>query len=135
VYGEIYALITAILRGYSAIPIKKGLKHSNPGTSSFVYLVVNTAILWTITLLFYPWDQIFSSGFEFFVLAGILAPGIGSNLKDMGISRLGVSISTPIVSSNTLFSMLIAVMFLGEKVTIPILVGAVLIFMGVNLLT
>lgn len=133
-YGELYAIITAVLRGFAVIPTKKGLRHSNPSTSAFVYLVVNTAILWMITLLFYPWDQMFVSGFEFFVLAGILAPGIGANLKDIGISRLGVSISTPIVGSTTFFSLLMAVTLLGEKVTIYLLAGAVLIFLGVNLL-
>lgn len=134
-YGEIYAIITAVLRGYSVIPTRKGLEHSNPTTSAFVYLVINTAILWAITLLYYPWDQIFSSGYEFFVLAGILAPGIAANLKDIGISRLGVSVSTPIVGSNTFFSMLLAVTFLDEKLTPYLISGAVLIFLGINLLT
>jgi hypothetical protein len=48
--GEIFAILTAVLRGYAVVPLRKGLQYSTPSTSSIVYLVINTAMLWALTL-------------------------------------------------------------------------------------
>lgn len=133
--GEIYAIITAVLRGFSVIPLKKGLKHSTPSTSALMYLLINTIILWIITLYNHPLHLLLSNGFYYFVLAGFIAPGIATRFKDIGIARLGVTLSIPIVGTNTFFSMLIAMTFLNEKLTYQIIFAAVLIFIGINLLT
>jgi DME family drug/metabolite transporter len=133
--GEIYAILTAVLRGYAVIPIRKGLQYSTPSTSATIYLLINTAILWAITLYNHPLELFLADGFIYFVLAGIIAPGIAARFKDIGISRLGVILSTPIVGTNTFLSMLIAVFLLNEKLTLKLAVGALIIFIGINLLT
>jgi len=134
-YAELYAVATAFLRGFSAIPIKKGLKNSNPITNVFIYLTINTFLLWSITFAYYPLKQLFFKGFEYFVLAGFFAPGISQIFRDAGFKRLGVAITYPIVSINTLFSMIIAIIFLNEKITIYIVLGSILTFLGVFTLT
>ena len=133
--GEIYAILTAVLRGYAVIPVRKGLQYSTPSTSATIYLLINTAILWAITLYNHPLELFLADGFIYFVLAGIIAPGIAARFKDIGISRLGVILSTPIVGTNTFLSMLIAVSLLNEKLTLNLAIGALLIFTGINLLT
>jgi uncharacterized membrane protein len=134
-YGELYAIATAILRGYAVIPIRKGLKHSTPTTSALTYLVINTAILWIIVILQHPLGSVLSEGTIYFVLAGVAAPGIAARFRDTGISRIGVTLTSPIVGTTTFISMLLAVFVLGEKLTLLIMLGAVLIFVGVTLLT
>jgi DME family drug/metabolite transporter len=134
-YAEIFALLTAVLRGLSSIPTKRGLEHSNPNTSAFTYLIFNTVFLWAMTAVLYPLDQIRIEGFGYFVLAGICAPGLARMFRDTGLKRLGVTVSSPIVSTNTLFSVLMAIFFLGEEITAFIVVGALMIFAGVNLIT
>ena len=134
-YGELYAIATAILRGYAVIPIRKGLKHSTPTTSALTYLVINTAILWIIVILQHPLDSVLSDGTFYFILAGVAAPGIAARFRDTGISRIGVTLTSPIVGTTTFISMLLAVFVLGEKLTLLIMLGAVLIFVGVTLLT
>ena len=134
-YAEIYVLLTAMLRGLSTIPTRKGLEHSNPNTSAFTYLAVNTVFLWAMTAAIYPLDQIRVDGLEFFVLAGICAPGLARIFRDTGIKRLGVTVSSPIVSVNTLFSAIMAVVFLGEEITAFTVAGALMIFAGVNVIT
>lgn len=133
--GEIYAILTAVLRGYSVIPVRKGLQYSTPSTSATIYLLINTTMLWAITLYNHPLELLLADGFIYFVLAGIIAPGIAARFKDIGIARLGVILSTPIVGTNTFLSMLIAVFFLGERLTLNLAAGALLIFIGINLLT
>jgi uncharacterized membrane protein len=134
-YGEIYAITTAILRGFSVVPIRKGLKYSTPTTSALTYLVINTTILWTIVILQHPLTSIISEGTNYFVLAGFAAPGIAARFRDTGLSRLGVTLTSPIVGTTTFISMTMAVFILGEKVTLILMLGAVLIFTGVTLLT
>lgn len=134
-YAEIYVLITAMLRGLSTIPTRKGLKYSNPNTSAFTYLVFNTVLLWGMTFVLYPIDQLTLAGLEYFIMAGICAPGLARIFRDTGIERLGVIVSSPIVSTNTLFSVMIAVVFLGEEITLPLVAGALMIFLGVNVIT
>jgi uncharacterized membrane protein len=133
--GEIYAILTAVLRGLTVIPVRKGLKYSTPSTSATMYLLINTIILWAITLNSHSLDLILSDGFIYFVLAGILAPGFATRFRDIGITKVGVILTSPIVGTNTLISMVIAAIFLGEKLTLNLLAGALLIFAGINLLT
>jgi len=134
-YGEIYAIATAILRGFSVVPIRKGLKHSTPTTSALVYLAINTVILWTIVVFQYPLDSVISEGTIYFILAGVAAPGIAARFRDTGISRIGVTLTSPIVGTTTFISMILAVFILGERLTPLLMLGAVLIFVGVTLLT
>ena len=133
--GEVYAILTALLRGYSVIPVKKGLQYSTPSTSAMVYVLINTAMLWSITLYNHNLEFLLADGFIYFVFAGIIAPGVAVRFKDMGISRLGVTISSPVLGINTFFAMIIAVVFLKEKLTLFILVGAVITFFGVSLIS
>ena len=134
-YAEIFALLTAMLRGFSSIPTKMGLEYSNPNTSAFTYLLFNTVFLWFMTAMLYPLDEIGIEGLGYFILAGICAPGLARIFMDTGVKRLGVTVSSPIVSTNTLFSVLIAIIFLGEEITYFIIAGALMIFVGVNLIT
>ena len=106
--GEIFAILTALLRGYSVIPVKKGLRYSTPNTSALMYLLINTGMLWILTLYNHPIKLLHADGFIYFVLAGIIAPGVAVRFKDIGISRLGVAIASPLLGINILFSMLLA---------------------------
>lgn len=72
---------------------------------------------------FQPWR------WRFFVLAGVLAPGIGRFCSYEGIARLGANIA-PITNSNPVVSMAIAVLLVGEHLTTAGLVGALLVIAG-----
>ena len=133
--AEIYALSTAFLRGFSAITTKKGLRSSNPNTSVLVTIIMNTMILWGVSLWLYPINASSFKGYQYFIVAGVFAPGIAKIFMDTGLQRVGIAITTPIVSSNTLFSTIIAVLLLGENLTIYLGVGAFLIFLGAIILT
>lgn len=133
--GEMYAILTAVIREYTVILVSKGLKYSTPSTSALIYLIINTTILWAITLYNHSLELLFIDGFIYFVLAGIIAPGIANLFRDIGIARLGVILTTPILGTSTFLSMIIAVFLLSEKLTFNLATGALLIFAGINFLT
>lgn len=134
-FGELLAVATSILRGLSMIPTKKGLQHSNPITSAISTIMINLLLLWVMTFILYPLDQLSFNGFEYFVIAGILAPGIARIFRDISLSRVGVTITIPILSIGSFLSMLIATIFLNEEITVYLAVGAIFIFFGINILT
>lgn len=134
-YAEIFALVTAFLRGFSTIPTRRGLQKSNAQSSIIMYLLVNTTFLWVMTFVLYPLDQITTQGLEYFVLAGIFAPGIARTFRDVSIVRLGVVMTSPIVATNTLFAVIFATLFLQEPITHFIIFGAVLVVGGVSILS
>ena len=133
--AELFALATAFLRGFSTIPTRKGLQQGTAQSSALVYLLINTMLLWGLTLLLYPLDHLTTQGLEYFVFAGIFAPGIARRFRDMGIFRLGVAVTSPIVATNTLFAVLFATVFLQEPMTVSLIVGAIFVVTGVNIVS
>jgi uncharacterized membrane protein len=88
-----------------------------------------------IVFLLFPQLVVNTDGAIYFILAGLVAPGLASRFRDIGLNRLGVTLTSPIVGTTTFISMIMAVFFLDEEITISLLLGAVLIFVGVNFLT
>ena len=133
--AELFALATAFLRGFSTIPTRKGLQQGTAQSSALVYLLINTMRLWGLTLLLYPLDHLTTQGLEYFVFAGIFAPGIARRFRDMEIFRLGVAVTSPIVATTTLFAVLFATVFLQEPMTVSLIVGAIFVVTGVNIVS
>jgi len=65
-----------------------------------------------------------------FLLAGLAQPGIGQLLVTLSIREAGASRASVILGSAPLASVTIALIFLGEPVRWPLIVGAVLIVGG-----
>jgi uncharacterized membrane protein len=133
--AELLALATAFLRGMSTIPTRRGLQESTAQSSAIIYLLVNTLVLWSLALLLYPLDVLTTQGLEYFVLAGIFAPGVARTIRDLSLLRLGVTVTSPIVATNTLFAVLFAALFLNEAMTLALVIGAVFVVSGVSLLS
>jgi drug/metabolite transporter (DMT)-like permease len=65
-----------------------------------------------------------------FLLAGLLQPGVGQLLVTLSIREAGASRSSVILGAAPLTAVTIALVFLGEPLRWPLLVGAVLIVVG-----
>jgi uncharacterized membrane protein len=70
-----------------------------------------------------------------FIVAGFFAPGIGRTLSYVGIERIGVARSVPIVNSSPIFASVFAVIFLGETWVLQNIVGTLLVIAGVIVLS
>jgi len=69
------------------------------------------------------------------VLAGVIGTVAGRFLRFMAIQRLGASIASPLNNLNPLVSTGLAILLLGEQVTLPILSGTIVIVAGATLLS
>jgi len=133
--AEFFALANAFLFALHNIFTKKALRYSNPATGVISSLSINIIFLWSLTFLFVPLAQVTLASVLIFVLVGFFQPGLTRLLTYKGIDALGVAITDPIRASTPLFSAIMAIIFLGEQMTLPIVVATLMIIAGIILLS
>lgn len=133
--AELYALTNAFLFALHNLLTKKALRYSNPATAVISSLLINIVFLWAVSLLFVPLEALTSSAIFIFVGVGFFQPGLTRLLSYKGIDALGVAITDPIRATTPLFSAIMAIIFLGEQITLPIVAATVMIIAGITLLS
>jgi drug/metabolite transporter (DMT)-like permease len=88
-----------------------------------------------VSILFVPLSSLTSLSIVIFVVVGLFQPGLTRLLTYKGIDALGVAITDPIRATTPLFSAMMAIIFLGEKITLPIVVATLMIMAGITLLS
>src|SRR4026207_41674 len=133
--AEFYALANAFLFALHNTFTKKALRYSNPATAVISSLLINILFLWGVSILCVPLSSLTSASILIFVAVGFFQPGLTRLLSYKGIDALGVAITDPIRASTPLFSAAMAIAFLGEKITLPIIVATLMIIAGITLLS
>jgi uncharacterized membrane protein len=133
--AEFYALANAFLFALHNILTKKGLRYSNPATAVITSLLINIVFLWGVSILFVPLSSLTSASILIFVVVGFFQPGLTRLLTYKGIDALGVAVTDPIRATTPLFSAMMAIVFLGERITAPIIVATLMIMAGITLLS
>ena len=129
------ALGGALLSAGATIFIRQGLRGSDPYTGFWINVAVGTAGLWVAVLLTGGIGKVTAAGIAFFVLAGLIGTVAGRLLRFVSIEKVGASISAALINLHPLFSTLLAILVLGERVTMPILAGTTVIVLGTILLS
>jgi uncharacterized membrane protein len=133
--AEFYALANAFLFALHNMLTKKALRYSNPATAVISSLLINILFLWGVSILFVPLSSLTTPAILIFVGVGFFQPGLTRLLSYKGIDALGVAITDPIRATTPLFSAIMAIIFLGEEVTLPIVVATLMIIAGITLLS
>jgi uncharacterized membrane protein len=133
--AEYFAFQAALFFSIAHTLVRRGLVHSNAITGSLVSLSTSAAIFWLLVPFFVPLSAFWSPAIGYFVAAGLFAPAIGQTLGYLGIQRVGVARSSPIVNSAPIFSSILAVIFLGEVWTLQNIMGTGLVILGVIILS
>lgn len=68
------------------------------------------------------------------LLSGLIALGIGDSLLYLGLDSTNINIVIPLTSITPIFSTIIAILFLEEKVSKKIIIGTILVTIGTMLL-
>jgi len=133
--AEFYALANAFLFALHNMLSKKALRYSNPATAVISSLLINIVVLWGMTILLVPMSNVTAAALLIFVVVGFFQPGLTRLLTYKGIDTLGVAITDPVRATTPLFSAMMAIIFLGEEITMPIVVATFMIIAGVTLLS
>jgi DME family drug/metabolite transporter len=127
---QIISLLAAIAYSFSFILAKRGLPYSTPMTMTVVSLIVHTLALWSMVLVVTGIPRVASLSVGLFVIAGILQFPI-RQLTYIGIDKIGAALSGPLRATVPLWSAMLAVLFLGERMTFEIIAGTLLVFAGI----
>jgi drug/metabolite transporter, DME family len=133
--AEYFSFQAALCFAIAHILIRRGLVQSNAMTGSFISLSMSAGVLWLLVPFFVPLSAFWNPALAYFVLAGIFAPGIGRTLSYVGIERIGVARSVPIVNSSPIVASIFAVFYLGEAWVFQNIIGTVLVISGVIMLS
>ena len=125
----LFAISAAFFYGFSDFLTRVGLRRSNAQSAVLFSTLSGLLAPLVIALYTVPLHRFVGRALIFFVLAGIIGPFIARYLLYVGIERLGVSIASPLASIRPLFGVFIAALFLGEKLTIP-MIGATLVIIS-----
>jgi drug/metabolite transporter (DMT)-like permease len=131
-FPVLLALVAAASWGFSAVLVRIGLRDASTSAGTLVSLVSGClfmAVL-VVTLQFDELRNVSTRAVLLFALVGVLNFPVGRFFNYLGMSRLGVGRSTPLLASAPLFAVLIAVLFTGEQLRLATAAGGALIVSG-----
>ena len=131
-YVELLSLFTALCIGANSVLVRMGMRDSNPITGALVGALVQVVTLSGFVLAVPP-KRIDLVAIAFFMVSGVLASTLGRLSNYVSIERLGVAVSATIMGSSPLFATLFAVLFIGERVAVTVILGTILVVSGIAL--
>jgi uncharacterized membrane protein len=129
------ALAGAVCSAIATILIRQGLRQSNFYTGFWINVAVGVVGLWGAVFLVVPADAYHIRAIPFFVVSGVVGTAGGRLLRFVSIEKVGASVSASITNLNPFIATGFAILLLGERVTLPILMGTFIIVLGTVLLS
>jgi uncharacterized membrane protein len=96
---------------------------------------VGTVGLWLAVFLLAPSERAALHGVLYFALAGLVGTTAGRLLRFVSIEQVGASVSSALINLYPFVAAGLAILLLGEAVTVPILAGTAVIVAGTILLS
>lgn len=132
------ALVPAVLWGFSPVLSKRGM--SGGGSSlqaSLTVVVVDSSLYWVALLVLQGLDVFASvtpASAALFLAAGLVGTALGRLAVFVGVDRVGASVNSAVISARPLFASLLAMLALGEAVTLATVAGIVVLVGGLAVL-
>jgi transporter family protein len=130
-FGIALALLSAMSFGLSQIFVRKNLEKSNALYISLTVTIMGNILLWPLALYFTDLTAVNTEGLLLFIAAGFLAPGIARLFYFKGMETAGISANASIFATYPLYTSIVAVMLLGEALTVENWIGLVCVMAGV----
>jgi drug/metabolite transporter, DME family len=136
--GEFAALGAAVSWTVSALLYRKALSETKPVSANIVRLTLTSAVLLVFlvaagligVLTRLPMNVVVLAG-----VSGVIGLGLGDTLYMVSLKMIGVARAVPVTCTYPLFNLLWVALFAGEPVTWSVALGAVVIVLGVWLLS
>lgn len=134
--GIVFALAAALCWGAGAIFTRLGLQHIRASSGTMVSMLSSLALIGIIALSanFKEMLAISLGTLVWFSLVGLLNYVIGRQANILSVQYIGVTRSSAITASSPLFAMIIAVVFIGERIDAMIIAGTLCVVAGLFLL-
>lgn len=133
--GGLLAILAAVFSSIRYYFVRKATSPKGPINTVMVSLIVGSLFFIPASIILnYPNFELSKVGVLAFFAAGLLAT-LGFICLYESVRRIGASRSSPIIRGSLLIASLIAILFLGESVETLHLVGIILLFLGVALVS
>lgn len=134
--GDLYIFISILTQAASFILISRAARTMDPRLLTGYMLVFGSIVLFLIGLWMEPVGmQSLGNGsvllWSLFLGSAIVATAIGHMLYNYAVGKVGAAETSIFLNLNTFFSLVGAVVFLGEEMTVYHLFGLVFIITGV----
>ncbi|HZP36046.1 MAG TPA: EamA family transporter [Methylomirabilota bacterium] len=132
---QVLALSSAVCTASATLLIQRGLARSNFYAGAWINVVVGAVAAWTATLLLVPWHAYTWRSVPYFVFSGVVGTAGGRLFRVLAIQKVGAPVAAAINNLAPLVATGLAILLLGEHVTLPILGGTLVIVLGTILLS
>jgi drug/metabolite transporter (DMT)-like permease len=137
-FGDIYVFLSILTQSFSFVMIKKISKTFEPSLMTGYMLLFGSIVLFVISLFKEPngLKELSNGSFDIwmiFLASAIIATAIGHMIYNSAIGQVGVSEAAIFINLTPFFALVGAVIFLGEKITLPQISGFIFIIFGVLL--
>ncbi len=129
------AVAAALAFGVAGVFLKRGLQYASPLTAALVSVTFTAGFIWILAATTAPLAPLLTWRIVPFLAAGLVAPGLARLVLFMGVHRVGLARTAPLVATAPLFAVVIAILFLGERPAGSLLAGAGAIVTGGVLLS
>jgi len=132
--GEILTITAALCWAIGASLYKRSLLSVRPVTLNLFRSISATIYAFLVLYLLGKWSLLFQMDMTSLVYIGfssLLVLVVGDILYFIGLKSVGVSKTVPIAYSYSIFVAIISIIFLGESLTAPILLGTATVVLGI----
>jgi DME family drug/metabolite transporter len=132
---HLLALAAAVSSASATVLIRQGLRHGNFYVGFWINVIVGVVGLWGAVLVLEPADAYRASAIPLFMLSGIIGTAGGRLLRFVSIEKVGAPVAASIINLNPFIATGLAILVLGERVTLPMIAGTGVIVLGTTLLS
>jgi drug/metabolite transporter, DME family len=132
---QVMALSSALCSAVATLFIQRGLRRSNFYAGFWINIAVGVIGLWSLVLLLVPFADYNWHAVPYFVFSGVVGTAGGRLFRVLAIHKVGASVASAILNLAPLISSGLAILLLGERVTLPIVGGTLVIVVGTILLS
>jgi drug/metabolite transporter, DME family len=129
------ALSSALCSAVATILIQRGLQRSNFYAGFWINIAVGVIGLWSAVLLLVPYEAYTWRAVPYFVFSGVVGTAGGRLFRVVAIHKVGASVAAAVINLFPLIASGLAILVLGERVTLPIVAGTMVIVAGTTLLS
>ena len=126
------ALCSAFLFALSVQLQNLGLRYGHSRLGALISIFGATSFYWVLSPFFLQTSYWTSSAIIIFAAVGLFRPFLSVNLALAGVRYLGPTLTSTLSSTAPLFAAAFAVLILGERLTVPLLVGTIAIVVAVG---
>lgn len=131
--AETLALISAIMFAVANVLVTKGATPQSKDNGAFLSILISAfmaSVMVILTGFYSGWPGLNTSGVLWFCLAGALTAFLGRVFLYSSIQHLGSVRAATVKRLIPFFAVIIGVLLLNEPLTVPMVMGMVLIFSG-----